>query len=1075
MANNQLDLFFSPSSEQQPKNFKIYRSSAGSGKTFALVKEYLKIVLRDPGEYKHILALTFTNKATEEMKGRIVNDLSALARDEKTEMRRELEGDFARENIQMEIHKRAAMALNNILYDYSRFNVSTIDHFFTQVVKLLARELKLPAKYDIDVDNEKAIEEAVEGLYLNLDQDPELLRWMEQFAFNRLDNDKGWKVDQNIKELGKELFKEKFHSGFADNKVTIKDLEKFVNQLSHTRREFQQTLKNYAHKAIDFIQSRSLTIKDFKNNTANYFPRTLDGNYDITETFKNVALGQDNWYTQSSLKKTKITEVAEQGLNQIAKELYEYHSSLYKDYISAEELQKNIYSYGLLDLLYAELTKYRTRNNLFLLSDTNFILRNVIGPNDTPFLFEKLGNNYRHILIDEFQDTSNYQWKNLLPLVINSVTNMDQGIVVGDIKQSIYRWRGGDFNLLLTGVEEDLKPFARQLSTQKLDDNWRSAKNIVHFNNAFFEVAQLLLQSNPELPSAQTLISDAYQDLKQNTKISREGYVEVQFFEVGNDDYGFSSKSNSAAQGQTLEVIKQAIKNDGYQFGDIMILVDKWDLAGEMSHTLTQADIPIVTENSLFVDNSPLVRLILNTMGWLEDSTDRMARSNMLYLFTQLKGLAVADFHELFTSEGEDSLLHILPKSFIENIDHIRTKPVFELVEELMICFSLQDKVDIYLQRFQDICLDQSVRGKQNLPGFLEWWRDSRNRREKRKELSVILPPNTNAVEIKTIHQAKGQEAPIIIIPFANFDLRPMSKSTFWTNLLVPQYEQFKLLPLNFSKNLPDSHFEDAYRQELLEESLERLNIAYVAFTRPKDRLYIFANKLNTKTYKGEVNSLNKLIYGVMDHYNFHFKEQWDSGSWKLQIGKLEKKDTSIEEKSGSTDHPFTTYPSHPYLDKITIRPDSKRLFLLFDNERSRKIKDGLKMHLVLEKLTDANSLNRVLDQLLGEGLLDIQDQTSLRETINQYFENSTFADWFSSDWQVFGERTIVSGGNEYRPDRVITKDNRAVVIDYKREKVEKKHEHQINHYASLLANMGYDPIAKYLVYLTEFSIKEVN
>jgi len=290
LANNQLDIFSSPTLEQQPKNFKIYRSSAGSGKTFTLVKEYLKIVLRDPGEYKHILAITFTNKATEEMKGRIINELSALAKEAKTEMRRELERDFTRENIQMEIHKRAAMALNNILHDYSRFNVSTIDHFFTQVVKLLARELKLPARYDIDVDNEKAIEEAVEGLYLDLDQDPDLLRWMEQFAFNRLDNDKGWKVDQNIRELGKELFKEKFHQGFADKKISIEDLEKFVTQLNQTRREFQQTLKDYAQQGIEFIKRHNLNIKDFKNHTAGYFPRILGGSYDMTETFKKVAL-----------------------------------------------------------------------------------------------------------------------------------------------------------------------------------------------------------------------------------------------------------------------------------------------------------------------------------------------------------------------------------------------------------------------------------------------------------------------------------------------------------------------------------------------------------------------------------------------------------------------------------------------------------------------------------------------------------------------------------------------------------------------------------------------------------------
>jgi len=291
----------------------------------------------------------------------------------------------------------------------------------------------------------------------------------------------------------------------------------------------------------------------------------------------------------------------------------------------------------------------------------------------------------------------------------------------------------------------------------------------------------------------------------------------------------------------------------------------------------------------------------------------------------------------------------------------------------------------------------------------------------------------------------------------------------------VPPYEQFKLLPLNISKDLRDSHFEQAYRQELLEESLERLNIAYVAFTRPQDRLYVFANQFNVKNFKGEVNSLNKLIYGVMEHYDFQLKENWDANNWTLRLGKPEKKKKGGEDGSITPSQTISAYPSHRYLDKITIRPESKRFFMLFDNEKSRKIKEGLKMHLVLERLTDQKSLNRILDQLLGEGLIDVLDQSILNEKIAGLFEDATFAQWFTSDWKVFGERTIISEGKEYRPDRVIVKNKQAVVVDYKREKVEKKHERQINHYASLLARMGYNPIQKYLVYLTDFSIKKVS
>ncbi len=1068
----QLDIFYSRPPEEPSRNFIIYRSSAGSGKTFTLVKEYLKIVLRNPDDYRHILAVTFTNKATDEMKSRIVAYLDQLARGEVFDMRREIEKDFESEKIDLVMEKRARRALDNILHDYSRFEVSTIDHFFARLVRILARELQLPARFDLDVDNEKAIEEALERLYAQLNTDQELLVWMEQFALNKLEGNKGWKIDYNIKELGKELFKEKFHEGFADKKIAINDLKGFVSELNKTRRGFVETMREHAIKGNNFLNEHQVTPGDFKRYTASYFDRVLSGQYNITQTFEGAAKGQERWYVQKALNKDKIDQLLAEGLQDIASNLQEYHSTMYRGYTSSIELLKNIYSYGLLDLLYRQLRQYRTDNNLMLLSDTNFILRNVIQDQDTPFLFEKLGGRFNHILIDEFQDTSNYQWKNILPLVFHSISSNFRGVVVGDIKQSIYRWRGGNFNLLLNGVQKDLKQYVEQIAVKSLKKNWRSSRNIVHFNNAFFSIAQAILQSNPEIPPGSTIIRDAYKDLAQLPNRETDGYVEIRFFEPEINDYGKPINGSTAPQQYTLEVIHRVVKL-GYTYGDIMILVDRWDLAGVISQHLNGADIPIVTENSLLLETSDLIRFLLNTLTWLVNPQDRTAETNMLYLYTVVTQKELADYHPLFQGNGNSGTA-LLPSAFLENLSRIRIKPVYDLVEELIIVFGLSGQADIYLQRFQDVCLEQSARGNQGIADFLVWWEEARSRRDKKKDLSVKLPPQTDAISIKTVHQAKGLEAPIVIMPFANFELKPKARSTFWTENLTAQFQDFKLLPLDFSNNLLASHFKEAYREELVEELLERLNVAYVAFTRARDQLYLMANQFNTKRYKLEDTTLNKIIFGVLDNPGFEFHQNWEptQGIWKL--GSPQAKEPQ-DEGPTYVSKELEIFSSTDYSQKVTIRPDSKKFFMLFDQEKSAKIREGLKIHAILERLVREEDLDQALQQCRNLGLIDREEISPLGDKIKTLLEDPTLKDWFGPGWSVLNERSIMDQGKVYRPDRVMLRKDLAVIVDYKREKRQSRHQTQLNHYGDLLGKMGFKTVKKYAVYISDFSIVEIE
>lgn len=1074
MSTSQLDLFSASPSPQEPrKNFIIYRSSAGSGKTFALVKEYLELVLRDPNDYKHILAITFTNEATREMKSRIIEDLEKIASGKTTPMRLVIENDFKKQGIRMEIEKRAKRALRNILHNYSRFEVSTIDHFFTRVVRSLSWELKVPMRFEIDVDNDKAMESAIAKLYAVVNEDQAVKSWLEAFAFNRLENDKGWRVDYNIHELGMELFQERFHEGFSNTEVKLDDLKKFVSQLNHTVNSYRQLIKSLAVQAMDLINQSGLEIKDFKGGTrsvAYNFIKPSNNDFDLTKTFWKVAGGEDDWYAQQSLKRDEIKELAAKGLDKIAGEMLVVYKQLYKNYVSAEQLMKNIYSYGLLDILHDKLKEYRNEQNLMLLSDTGILIHEVINDNDAPFLFEKLGSRYKHVLIDEFQDTSNYQWKNLLPLVINALSNDHKVWIAGDVKQSIYRWRGGNMRLLIEGVHQDLQLYTDGIQEIPLVENRRSASNIVAFNNQFFTQAHQLISMNDDLPENRDLISKTYTDVIQTPKGATGGYVEVKFFEKI-DEKGIAWDESSMIE--TIKVINKCLGHR-YHYQDIMVLVDKNSQANLISDVLNKSGIPVITENSLLVTNNRKILFLISILKWFHEPDNRLAKTNILFHYSSLKSADI-DLHETF-SNVDVQFEQMMPADFLKHYSEIARKPIYEMVEELVFLFELHLVADSFLQRFQDICLEQTRKGRNNLEEFLDWWEEKLKQRKigrgSSDELSIKVPANSKAVKVMTIHKAKGLEAPVIIIPFANSYLKPKSDSIFWTSQLEGPYQEYGLLPLVMNKKLKESHFDQAFREEQLEGMIERLNVAYVSFTRPKDRLYIFSERFKPGK-NNEISTLNKLLYYAFEEHSFELQKYWHPKEWKFRIGE-EEHVADLQDKE-TIQPEIEKYPVDLYDGKVTIRPDSKRFFMLFDNEKTIKIKRGVQVHAILERLKNKGDVDFVLNQLIAEGLIENKDREDIKKRISKLFENPVFNSWFDDDCEIMAEREIISNGKIYKPDRVVIKDNYSVVIDYKSESRDKKHHNQVIEYGKLLETMGHENVKKYLVYVEDFEIEEVH
>lgn len=1073
---SQLDLFSAPVSKK-PAGGKltIFQSSAGSGKTFTLVKEYLKIILKDPSNFSQVLAVTFTNAATKEMKYRILDVLEELAAGKTTEIRAAIEEDFKVElKDHLPIEKRANEALNNILYNYSHFDVSTIDHFFTRVVRALAYELKQPVKYDIDVDNELAIENAIEKLFGSIHTDPEIRNWLKEFALSKLEDDKGWYIEYSLSELGMELFQEKFREFFdeEENEIRIENLRTLVEGLVFVKESFAKDLKKLAGYALDLIHTYDLEITDLKGGSRSVgygFYKILNGDFKLSKTFLETCKGYQDWYSQSSGKRERIRQLSAEGLHEIGKQIGEHHDKFYGAYITAVELLKNIYSYGLMGEMHKNLQEYKLENNILLLSDIGSLLRKVIGENDAPFVYEKLGSRYLHLLIDEFQDTSNFQWANLQPLVINSLSNGHHVFLAGDVKQSIYRWRGGNLHLILSKVKEDLGQLG-SIEEKPLDINYRSARNIVNFNNAFFETASKILQHHPEVDPNDRLVTLAYSHIKQKHFRQDDGYVHVSLLDKPEDS---ERHWHEIAREKTYLVIKECL-DDGYQYKDILILVDAGWLANEMADYLSMTGIPVITENSLSIENNQKVKLLLNVLKWLANPQDRVARAAILHHYFEINGSAEKSLdHRLYsTSDQEDFFRKQIPSGLIENTMQLRQLPLYELVEELVIIFDLHQQPDVFVQKFQDLCLNLSGRGINSITHFFNWWDRKITRRDKSGDLGVKVPSEIDAIEITTIHQAKGLQRPVVIVPFAGdrFEMKTRKDTIFWTRILPDQFDTYKLLPLRFNSNLLDSEFVEAYKQELMEGIVDRLNVTYVAFTRAEDRLYVFSNA--NKKEEDPYGNLHRLIYGVFTDPGFAPGSNYDPVPKTLVLGKKEKKREFKKEKTEMEN--ITGFPSKDYSEKVTVRKDSNRFFLLFDNDTANKIREGIIVHAAMEIISSGSDIEKGLEKLEAQGLMNRLQRKNIREKVEILLTKTKISQWIDEGWEPVKENEIFAKGEIYKPDLVLLKSGKAIVIDYKREKRSQKHQEQIRHYGQLLEEMNLSVEKRLLIYLDQFEVEEV-
>ena len=885
----------------------IYRSSAGAGKTHTLVREYLNIALAHPDKFTQILAVTFTNQATQEMKQRILAYLYDLAQGTPIPVAEVLlqEKGWNKDVLQ----SRAQVVLSSILHQYTRFSVSTIDSFFQKVVRGFAHELGLQRSFRVELDQGYVLSTIIDDLVVTAGQDPQLEHWLVSFAEDKLLSGKSWNFKQELTALGRELFDESFREHEAQLTQTLSDpnaLTSFLKSLDQRIYHFEHYLQSLGQQAVSTIRQAGLEVDDFlygATGVAGYLTGlAAKRKWAPSQRALRALYFVEAWYKQTSDKKKYIIPVVQNSLKPCLHKAVRFYNAHCRIYHTALAVRHFIYAFGIFTQLLERFNDYRLQNNVMFVADTVLLLRKIIADNDTPFVYEKIGAFYHHFLIDEFQDISRFQWHNLKPLIVNSLNEGHSSLVVGDVKQSIYRWRGGDWGLLMTQLEKTLTP----TNTVVLDKNWRSKQHIVDFNNFFFTNGAAILVKY--LSDALALIEDSmlqkeliaqvhqlgtvYQGVHQRLPAqdvpTNKGYVNITFLkdtadEITPQDWREVAKAR-------LPSLIEALQQDGYALKDIALLVRSNVEGREIFRTLLahqqspQAKAgcryDVVSRESLYLSHSPWINILINAMHCLIDVENTLVQAELSYLYQVYVLRGAPDVvHTCFHAEAGTIGL---PRGFVERRFELQQLSLYALVEALIDLFKLrQTESEVFLQAFQDIVLTFIRKEEANVAHFLMWWQEQGCR--------TTLPraAEQDAITLMTIHQAKGLQFKVVIVPFCAWDLdhNVHQPPTLWCTTDNSPFDSFPVLPVRYSARLKDTVYARAYYEEQMQAYLDHLNLLYVAFTRPKDRLYVFA-PFSTKT---ALKTTADLLYQtfVATQEDTHVSETWKS-AWNRATGVFE-------------------------------------------------------------------------------------------------------------------------------------------------------------------------------------------
>lgn len=1078
----------------------IYRASAGSGKTYRLTEDYIHLLFDRNRDRVHrrILAVTFTNKATDEMKARILKELYALSVGEESPYRK---GLMEKKKLSAdEVNHTARKILVALLHDYSSFSISTIDRFFQQVIRSFAREIGVHGGYNLELDNDSTLQQSVDNMFLELskEENKQLLNWLTQYAEDRIENSESWNPRRNIEELGKEVFKENYQNKAEETSKKLHDrefLQQYRTKLRQIQSGFESQIKNLAQRGIDILQTHQLTYADFSYSATKDYDKLLNGSLEVGKRFSSLAENVDNCFGRKTPNHiiNAINSAYVGGLQANILEILEQLKTGIIPYNSATIILKHLNTLGILSDLAMQIKKLNDEQNTMLIADANMLLNRIIDNSETPFVYEKTGIHIDHFMIDEFQDTSTLQWKNFYPLIANSLASDNFNLVVGDVKQSIYRWRNSDWKLLDQQIQNDFRH--EQLHEENLDTNWRSDKNIVDFNNEFFRVGAQLLQEKlnfkltdvlptyPELRELTSRIEHAYSQMYQKKKAKAgDGYVKFNFIDTDENEDGWKNESL-----QRLPALLEDIQSRGFMPGEVAILVRTNGEARDVIQKLLSVknsqeakpgfSYDVMGMEGMPVANAASVRFIVGLMKLMIQPDDSIQQTIVNFEYAR-SVLHLADdvaMNACFVHENASKFIFSA-----EEIDQLEALPglaLYDMVERIISVFGigLWANETMYVQAFLDIVYGYTSNKNSDLYTFLEWWEKYGVKK------SVTTPDSPEAFRIMTIHKSKGLDFKAVIIPFCDWKLDAKSgfnKNIIWCEPHDEPFSELPLIPVEYTSKLGQSVFAPDYYDELMHQFIDNLNVAYVAFTRAVSELHCFLPHPSDEIEEVEkISTIGSLLYYTFTHTNIggdiSLPQQYEDPIGLFCMGNptinSRPNNSKLEQKKS------VMLPTTTTANRLQMKHQSLDFYLENQQLTDSRLNYGLIMHEVLQNIRYKEDQEAALQTLISEGRINENECAVIRQKFETFWKIPLVAEWFEAGVKVLNEASILTPtGSIYRPDRVVIKGKTATVIDYKFGDAETdSYNRQVKRYMDLIQSMGYQ-VCGYLCYVSLGIVEEV-
>ena len=1078
---------------EERKSLMVYKASAGSGKTFRLAVEYIKLLIKNPQSYRNILAVTFTNKATEEMKLRILEQLQAIWQGEdKAKAYREIickELDAS----PAWVSERAGIALHLLLHHYSYFRIETIDSFFQSVLRNLARELDLTPNLSIEMNDEQVIHLAVDHMIEQLTDKDRVLHWIMNYINENIREDRNWNIIKQLKSFAKTILKD-FYKEESKNINEILEIpnffESYSTDLRRQQQKAQQKMQHYVQSFNQLLDRHHLTIDDFSNKKSGVcgiFLKLQDEKYDCSIVTKRSMQGVESsevWIAKTHPRRISLLPIIEEEFMPLLQQVLDSQPVQWKIIQSTTLTLKHLHQLRLLGTIETSVRMMNNEANRFLLSDTHALLRTLIQESDSPFIFEKIGSKLEHIMIDEFQDTGSIQWKNFKVLLEECMSHHEsQNLIVGDVKQSIYRWRAGDWRLL-NDIDKVFASHAKQMDIKTLCTNRRSQRRIIQFNNALFtaiaqnESREITQKDKEGALSLQKAYADVTQDIPDEKDL--KGYVNVTLL-PNNEDY----------DEKTLDIIASRIKEilaKGHPQSSIAILVRANRfipvIAVQIKKMLPEANI--ISDEAFRLNASLAVNTIVNAMKYMVDTDDELALAFLVNAYQYSILHREIKQEEVFCNK--DTILSYLPTEFTQHMPSLYELPLPDMADRLYALFELDRLTDegAYVCSLHDCLMEYTATPPADLPGFINEWDNTYADR-------TIQSDGIEGIHILSIHKSKGLEYGHVLLPYCDWQLESYhADNVVWCKPTEEPYNKMPLVPVDFSKKaMSGTIYEGDYLTEHLQNTVDNLNLLYVALTRACRSLTVIGKRgeASTRSYSIELaleDVQKALPESVLNGPGNAIDNSSADEAIMLEYGELENANTLSENrKDCNTVH--TQVDIHINHSKAEYKQSNRSILFLKEEKEDADtdvppqgktqmyIQRGALLHQLMANIQTHSDLNKEIRLLEAEGVLDADigmTASDIEALISGKLQQPAVQQWFDGTWTLHNECSIISRDErsntiiERRPDRVMSKRNETVVLDFKFGKPMAKHQTQMQEYVSLLESMGYKHVKGYLWYV---------